>query len=396
MSIRWLEHCTTELENKLVFCRADLNVPLNEEGNITDESRILAALPTLKYLLEHKARVIVASHLGRPKGKVRKNLSLLPVAQNLQRHLNQEITFFNEYTIEGFGYLTKKMKGKELIVLENLRFHSGEEKNSLAFAKILAQGVDIYVGDGFGVMHRDHASVTSVPSLIPTKLGGFLLKKELANLNPLRMHPKRPFSLVLGGKKAQDKIGMMLRLMHLTDKIIVGGFLANSFLAALGNRNFEEYAAKEDILKARGVLNKAKEFKIPIILPVDHETVTEFSSEKIPLKVANKAINSSHIPIDIGPQTREIFKRELLAQETIFWNGPMGIAEWDSAFQGTKAIIEALAQSKAYRVAGGGDTLFALNKAAMPHAVDFVSTGGGASLQYLQGQSLPGLEALES
>lgn len=394
MAIKWVDDESLDLENKRVFCRVDFNVPTGDDGSVLDDSRIVAALPTLKLLLEKKAKIVLASHLGRPKGKIRKNLSLVNVAERLQALLDHDITFVEDCIGDGVRRLVADMGPGEIVMLENLRFHSGEEKNDENFAKMLAQNIDIYVGDAFGAMHRAHASVALVPSLIQTRVGGLLLQKEVEALTQLIRSPKKPFVAVLGGAKVSDKLGVIAKLLSRVDKLVIGGAMAYTFLKAQGIRVGSSRVEDDRLAIAASIFDKAKAARVQIVLPEDHIVMQDFD-ENSATKVTNDAsIDDSFMGVDIGPKTQKLFSEALQGAHTVFWNGPMGVFEWPTCMGGTKAVVSAIASQSGFKVAGGGDSLSALKMLKCTDRFSHVSTGGGASLEFLEGASLPGLEAL--
>lgn len=383
-----------DFDGKRVFCRLDLNVPVDDEGEILDDSRIKAALPTLNFLLERKAKVIIASHLGRPKGKFRKNLSMVNVAERLNALLGREITFIEDCIGDGVRRIISDMSPSQAVVLENLRFHSGEEKSDDNFAKMLAQNIDIYVGDAFGAMHRSDTSVAMLPGLVSTRLGGLLVRKELEALNALVKSPARPFVAVLGGAKVSDKIGVIARLLTRIDTLVIGGAMAYTFLKAKGIPVGASRVEDERIAIAKSILEKAAAAKVSVLLPVDHVAMKGFSEKGEPIPVGDVAIPDDLVGVDIGPKSRTQINEALVSAKTIFWNGPMGVFEWSSAHAGTKSLVESIAAAKAFKVAGGGDSIAAINKFNQAQGFSHISTGGGASLEFLEGTRLPGLVAL--
>jgi len=394
MAITWIDDANVDVENKRVFCRVDFNVPVNDDGEVLDDSRIVAALPTLRYLLAHKAKIVLASHLGRPKGKFRKNLSLVKVAERLGELLAIEITFVEDCIGDGVRRLVQDMGPSQIVVLENLRFHSGEEKNDDSFARQLAQLMDIYVGDAFGAAHRAHASVAAITNFIPQKVGGLLMRQEVEALSQLLRSPKRPYIAVLGGAKVSDKLGIISKLLGRVDKLIIGGAMAYTFLKAKGIATGTSRVEEDRLAIAKSILERAAENKVEIFLPVDHIVVAEFSEES-PTKVISSAeIPDGFMGVDIGPQTQKLFCDALYGAQTIFWNGPMGVFEWKSCFAGTKAVVSAIASQNCFKVAGGGDSISALSMLKCADRFSHVSTGGGASLEFLEGAKLPGLVAL--
>jgi phosphoglycerate kinase len=394
MAIVWIDEAGLDFENKRVFCRVDFNVPVNDNGDILDDSRIVSALPTLHLLLEKKAKVIIASHLGRPKGKARKNLSLEKVAERLQQLLDRDITFVEDCIGDGVRRLVSEMGASQILLLENLRFHSGEEKNDEPFARALAQNMDIYVGDAFGAAHRAHASVALVPEMIPLRFGGLLMRKEVEALSLLMRSPAKPFVAVLGGAKVSDKLGVIAKLLSRVDKFIIGGAMAYTFLKAKGVAVGASRVEDERLAIAKSILDKAAASGVQILLPEDHVVMQSFSEDNTTKITAHQAIDDSDIGVDIGPKTQKTFGDAIAGAQTIFWNGPMGVFEWPSCAAGTKSVVLAMAAQKAFKVAGGGDSISALKTFKCTERFSHVSTGGGASLEFLEGAHLPGLVSL--
>ncbi|MBL4817830.1 MAG: phosphoglycerate kinase [Deltaproteobacteria bacterium] len=377
---------------KRVLLRLDLNVPLNAEGEIIDDTRIKASLETTQFLLTKGARLIIASHLGRPKGKVKPELSLEPVARRLQELLDREIIFVHDCIGDGIKRLITELKPGNLLLLENLRFHSSEEKNEGNFAKLLAQNIDVYVNDAFGAAHRPHASVEGITRYVPIKLAGFLMQKEVENLNNLIQNPKRPFVAIIGGSKVSDKIAAIAPLLGRIDTLVIGGAMAYTFLKAqgkeIGNSRFEE----NRLQVAAALLKKASDNQVEVILPKDHVVVSEFSKDA-PTRIVKK-LEEGDVGIDIGPETLSACERAIHFAKTIFWNGPVGVYEWESGVQNTLGIAKAVAESEAFSVVGGGDSIAALHQADVYDKISYVSTGGGACLEFLQGIELPGVKPL--
>lgn len=398
MPIQWIDDANLKPEtfqNRRVFVRVDFNVPL-EDGKISDDERVRAAIPTIELLLAKGVRLILASHLGRPKGRDATQ-SLLPVAACLQEHLKRDVIFADDCIGDGVKKMANDLQVGQILLLENLRFHSGEEKNDEGFSKQLAANADVYVNDAFGAAHRAHASTSGmVPFVNGAKLGGLLLKKETEALYGLLRAPKKPFVAVLGGAKVSDKLGVISKLMHKVDRIIIGGAMAYTFMkaqgASIGKSKFEE----DRLEIARSILENARKQGVDLLLPTDHVVAKEFK-EDAPSQVV-ELINSDDIALDIGPKTRAQYEAALTGVGTVFWNGPMGKFEWDRFAAGTTAVCKAVAQAssmgKAYTVVGGGDSVAALNQSGLHSKISHVSTGGGASLELLEGQKLPGLTAL--
>jgi 3-phosphoglycerate kinase len=391
--IRWIDDPSLELKSKRVFCRVDFNVPLTENGEIIDDSRIKAVLPTIQYLLEKEAKVILASHLGRPKGKPRRALSLEPVAIRLNQLLSREIIFIEDCVGDGVKQLSMDLPDRGILLLENLRFHSGEEKNDESFAKMLAQNIDIYVDDAFGVVHRAHASTEGMTHFVETCLGGLLLRKEIEALYGICRAPKKPFLAILGGAKVSDKIGVISHLLSHVDKIIIGGAMAYTFLRAQGKTIGASLFEEDKLLIAKSILHKAKEAGVQIILPVDHIAMRTLG-EHAKTFVVSGDLTGGEIGVDIGPKSQKLFTETIADHKTIFWNGPLGICEWPSCSSGTHAVVDSICKSKGFTVAGGGDSIAVLKALNKTHEMSHVSTGGGASLELIEGSKLSGLVAL--
>jgi phosphoglycerate kinase len=371
---------------KRVFCRLDLNVPMNDTGEITDDTRIRAALSTITYLVEKGAKLVLASHLGRPKGKARADLSLEPIAARLHELLEREIIFVHDCIGDGIKKLISELKPGSIMMLENLRFHSNEEKNEDSFAKLLAQNIDVYVNDAFGAAHRPHASVQAITKFVPFKYAGFLIQKEMANLSRLTASPQKPFVAILGGAKVSDKIGVIAQLLGKIDTLIIGGAMAYTFLKAKGVEIGRSRYEENKLQMANMILQKASSLGVEVLLPTDHI---------IESGLTVSIMNPDDIGIDIGPGSLTKFERAIHFAKTIFWNGPVGRFELETGFAGTLGIAKAIAESKAFSVVGGGDSIAALHKAGLADQISHISTGGGASLEYIQGLELPGLVALE-
>ncbi len=379
---------------KKVLVRVDFNVPLNEKGEITDETRIQAALPTIQYLLDHDAKVILCSHLGRPKGEFKPEYSLAPVAFRLQELLKAKVVFSKDVVGPSADAAVAAMKNGEVVLLENLRFEKGEEKNDRVLAKKLAGYADIYVDDAFGAVHRAHASTASVPIYLPA-VAGFLIEKELRFLGNAVEKPIRPFVAILGGAKIADKIGVIENLFNKVDSLIIGGGMANTFLAAEGKDMAKSLVDESSIDVAKTLLKKAQKLGVKIMLPIDVLAADAFDNDAKIVIVPVENIPAGYMALDIGPSTRLIFAEEISKAKTIVWNGPMGVAEMPSFAGGTKAVAEAMANAKdAVTIIGGGDSAAAVKQLGYADKMTHISTGGGASLEFLEGRELPGIAAL--
>jgi phosphoglycerate kinase len=381
------------IKGKRVFIRADFNVPLDDNLVITDDRRIRSTLPTINYAIDEGAKVILASHLGRPKGKVDPRLSLAPVAKRLQRLLNKEVIFAPDCIGSQTENLVSKMKNGDVLLLENLRFHAGEEKNDESFARALANLADFYVNDAFGASHRAHASIVGITKFLPSA-AGFLLKKEIEYLKGVIDNPVRPFVAVLGGAKVSGKIGVLDNLADKVDKVIVGGGMAYTFIKAMGYEVGDSLVEDEMLDLAKKIMDKLKNNNVKFYLPVD-----SVISQSLEQGAETKIVTTQEIPkgwkaLDIGPASVKLFSEALQNAKTIIWNGPMGVFEIDAFSRGTYAIAHAIADAYALTIVGGGDTDYAVHKAGVSDAITFISTGGGASLQLLEGKELPGIAAL--
>lgn len=384
-----------DFENKRVFLRVDFNVPLDEAGQVRDDSRIRAALPTLRYLLDSRAKLVVASHLGRPKGKYDPKLSLKSVAQKLEELIGKPVILAPEVIGPEVERLKSQLNPGEILLLENLRFHSGETANEEGFARELASQIDIYVNDAFGASHRAHASVVGIARFVPEKAAGFLLEKEITYLRKAIENPERPYVAILGGAKVSDKIPVIESLIDKADMILIGGAMAYTFFKAMGNEVGQSLVEIDQLEKARSILEKAKEKKVEIHLPLDHVVSTSLSAEATTSIVEGLPIPADSLGGDIGPKTIAKFVSLINQARTIFWNGPLGAFEFEPFSHGTLAIAKAIAASSAISIVGGGDSLAALSKAGVTSQITHVSTGGGASLEYIAYGTLPGIEALE-
>ncbi len=382
-----------DVQGKKVLVRVDFNVPLNENGEITDETRIRAALPTIQYLLDHGAKVILMSHLGRPKGEVKPEFSLAPVAKRLSEILNTKVIFAKDCIGKEAQDAVDSMEAGQVVLLENLRFHKEETANDPEFAKQLASLGDIFVLDAFGTAHRAHASTAGVADYLPA-VAGFLIGKELSIMGKALEDPARPFIAILGGAKVSDKIGVIENLLGKVDGLIIGGGMANTFVKAQGYEMGKSLVDDERLGLARDLMDQAKKKRIKIMLPSDFVVAKEFKADAETQIVAAENIPADAMALDIGPSTRIIFANEIKSAKTVIWNGPMGVAEMPAFANGTKAIAEALADSSAITIIGGGDSAAAVKKLGYADKMSHISTGGGASLEFLEGKELPGVAAL--
>lgn len=383
-----------DVAGKKVLVRVDFNVPLNDKGEITDDTRITASLPTIQYLLEQKAAVILMAHLGRPKGQVKPELSLAPVAKHLGKLLGKKILFAPDCVGEAAQAAASKLKPGHILLLENLRFHKEEEKNDMEFAEKLASLADLYVNDGFGVSHRAHASVEGVTHFLPAA-AGFLLEKEIQYVGQAVTNPLHPFVAIIGGAKVSDKIGVISNLLDKVDTLLIGGGMANTFLAAQGYKMGKSLVEEDKLDLAKELLAKAKKNKVNMLLPTDLVMAAAFApdAEHVTEKVEN--LNQAYMALDIGAETSKAYAEALADAKMIVWNGPMGVFEMDAFCKGTEAVAKAVAKSRATSIVGGGDSVAAIEKLGLAKRITHISTGGGASLEYLEGKVLPGVAALD-
>lgn len=383
-----------DVAGKKVLVRVDFNVPLNDKGEITDDTRITASLPTIQYLLEQKAAVILMAHLGRPKGQVKPELSLAPVAKHLGKLLGKKILFAPDCVGEAAQAAASKLKPGHILLLENLRFHKEEEKNDMEFAEKLASLADLYVNDGFGVSHRAHASVEGVTHFLPAA-AGFLLEKEIQYVGQAVTNPLHPFVAIIGGAKVSDKIGVISNLLDKVDTLLIGGGMANTFLAAQGYKMGKSLVEEDKLDLAKELLAKAKKNKVNMLLPTDLVMAAAFApdAEHVTEKVKN--LNQAYMALDIGAETSKAYAEALADAKMIVWNGPMGVFEMDAFCKGSEAVAKAVAKSRATSIVGGGDSVAAIEKLGLAKRITHISTGGGASLEYLEGKVLPGVAALD-
>lgn len=383
-----------ELKGKKVLMRADFNVPLDDNRNITDDTRIKRALPTIERIIKLGGKLILMSHLGRPKGEVVDKLRLNPIAIRLSELLKKEVKKVDDCIGQEVKNVVNSMNNGDVILLENVRFHSEETKNDEGFSKKLAELGDVFVNDAFGTAHRAHSSTVGVANHIPA-VSGFLLDKEVDYLSKVLRNPEKPFVLILGGAKISSKIGVIESLMGKVDKILIGGGMVFTFLKAKGISTGNSIIEDDKQVTAFEIIKKAQEKNIEFILPIDILIANEINAKVKTSVVDYNKIPDNMIGVDIGPKTIKLFKREIADAKTIFWNGPMGIFEIPKFAKGTNIVAKMVAKSKAISVIGGGDSVAAVTKAGLEKKITHVSTGGGASLEFMEGKSLPGIDALE-
>ena len=383
-----------DVQGKKVLVRCDFNVPIDSEtGKITDNRRIRGAIPTIKHLLDNNAKVILCSHLGRPKGEFNPKYSLAPVAEELAKLLERPVNLSKDVIGEDAENLTSNIKEGEIVLLENVRFHKEEEKNDPEFAKKLASFAEIYVNDAFGTAHRAHGSTAGVADYLPA-VSGFLIEKELEFLGSALENPQRPFVAILGGAKVSDKIGVIENLLEKVDTLIIGGGMAYTFYKAQGH-NIGTSICEEDKLElANSLLEKAKQKQVNLLLPLDNHIASEYSNDAEDKFVESTEIPEGFMGLDIGPKTIESFKNAIKDAKTVLWNGPLGVTEFSKFAEGTREIATALAESDAITVIGGGDSAAAVEKMGLADKMTHISTGGGASLEFLEGKVLPGIACL--
>ncbi|MDE7035683.1 MAG: phosphoglycerate kinase [Eubacteriales bacterium] len=382
-----------EVAGKKVIVRCDFNVPQDDTGRITDDKRIVASLQTIKYLLAQKAAVILCSHLGRPKGQVNPKYSLKPVAERLTELLGQEVKLADDVVGESAKSLAAALKPGEVMLLENVRFHKEEEKNDPAFAKELAGLAEVYVNDAFGTAHRAHATTAGIADYLPAACG-FLINKEISIMGKALADPARPFVAILGGAKVSDKIGVINNLIEKCDTIIIGGGMSYTFMKAMGKKIGTSLCEDDKLDLAKGLLEKAEAKGVQLLLPIDTVCADHFAADAEPVVYEAGELPDNMMGLDIGPKTIELFSESLKDAGTVVWNGPMGVFEFDAFAVGTKAVAKAIAASNAVSIIGGGDSAAAVEKLGFASRMTHISTGGGASLEFLEGLELPGIACL--
>ena len=382
-----------EVAGKKVFVRVDFNVPQDDTGKITDDTRIRAALPTINYLVKQNAKVILCSHLGRPKGVFNTKYSLAPIAVRLSELLNHEVKMAEDVVGKSAKKLTSEMKDGEIVLLENVRFHAEEEANDETFARELASLADVFVNDAFGTAHRAHASTAGIASHIPA-VAGFLMDSEVMSLSNAMNNAEKPLVVILGGAKVSDKINVIFKLLSKANTLLIGGAMANTFLAAKGyDVGFSKYEA-DRIDVAKEIMEQAESLNVNLVLPVDVSAGSEFSPKAKCKNFSVDKIKSDYQALDIGKKTRKIYANEIKNAKTIIWNGPMGVCEFKKFQKGTLAVAKAVAKSGAVSVVGGGDSVAAIQELGYANKVTHLSTGGGATLKFLEGATLPGVAML--
>jgi phosphoglycerate kinase len=394
MPIRYIDQIA-DLKDKKVFIRVDFNVPQDSKGNITEDTRITGALPTIRYAVEQGARVILASHLGRPKGEKNEKYSMAPAAKRLSELLGRKVKQAADCFGEEVSREIDAMKSGEVLMLENVRFYPGEEKNDPQFAQQLANGCQIYVNDAFAVSHRAHASVEAITRVIPTVVAGFLMRNEMTFFDKAMQNPVRPLVAILGGAKVSGKLEVLEKLMNKVDKVVIGGGMAFTFLKSMGYSVGASKVEDELLPTAKKIMDKAKKKGIMFYLPVDCVVANSFEPTATNFITTVQEIPEGWLGLDIGPASATLFAETLRDAKTVIWNGPMGVFEMDAFARGTFAVAEAVGSAFATTIIGGGDTDAAVRKAGVDNKVSYISTGGGAFLELLEGKILPGVKALD-
>ena len=381
-----------EVAGKKVLVRCDFNVPL-KDGVITSDKRIVASLPTIKYLIDNKAKVILCSHLGRPKGEVVPEFSLKPVAARLSELLGQPVKMAEDVVGESAQALAASLEDGEVLLLENVRYEKGETKNDEELSKKFAALAEIYVNDAFGSAHRAHSSTAGVAAYLPA-VCGYLIQKEIEFIGGALEDPKRPLVAILGGAKVSDKIGVIDNLINKVDTLIIGGGMAYTFIKAMGDPIGSSLCEEDKLDLARDLMKKARENNVNFIIPVDNVIAREYKEDSVCMEIPSDCIPDGWMGLDIGPISRELFSKSLVGAGTVIWNGPMGVSEWANFANGTKDVAKAVADCGAISIIGGGDSAAAVQKLGYADKMSHISTGGGASLEYLEGKELPGIAAL--
>lgn len=382
-----------DVNGKRVLVRCDFNVPQDEEGNITDDRRIIAALPTIKYLMEHNAKVILCSHLGRPKGEFNMKYSLKPIAKRLSELLGKKVHMADDVIGDSAKCLVASLREGDVMLLENVRFHKEEETNDMAFSKALAELADVYVNDAFGTAHRAHASTEGVAKYLPA-VCGYLIQKEINVMGKALNNPVRPFVAILGGKKVSDKINVITNLIDKVDELLIGGGMAYTFFKAKGYEIGKSICEDDKVELAKELMEKAAHKGVKLLLPIDNVVATEFSNDAESKVVASNEIPADWEGVDIGPETVKLYGDALKNAKTVIWNGPMGVFEFDKFAVGTNEIAKILGGLDAITIIGGGDSAAAIEKGGFADKMTHISTGGGASLEFLEGKELPGIACL--
>ncbi len=381
-----------DVQGKKVLVRCDFNVPL-KDGVITDDKRIVGALPTIKYLMEHGAAVILCSHLGRPKGEFNMKYSLAPVAKRLSELLGCDVPLASDVIGDDAKAKAAALKSGEVMLLENVRFHAEEEKNDPEFSKALASMAEIYVNDAFGTAHRAHSSTAGVADYLPA-VCGFLIQKEISIMGKALADPARPFVAILGGAKVSDKIGVINNLIDKVDTLIIGGGMAYTFMKSMGNSIGTSICEEDKLDLARDLMKKARAKGVNFVIPVDNIVGREYKEDTIFMRIYSDCIPDGWMGLDIGPTTQELFSKTIADAGTVVWNGPMGVSEWENFASGTRAVAKAVADSGAVSIIGGGDSAAAVEQLGFADKMTHISTGGGASLEFLEGLELPGIACL--
>jgi phosphoglycerate kinase len=384
-----------DVNDKKVLVRVDFNVPIDENGDITDDRRIREALPTIKYLMEHNAKIILMSHLGRPKGKFNPKYSLKPVAERLSAKLGTKVGLAPDVIGDAVQSMVEGLKGGDVLLLENVRFYEEEEKNDKEFSKKLAALGDIYINDAFGTAHRAHATTAGIAEYLPSAIG-FLIKKELDIMGKALLEPQRPFIAILGGAKVSDKIGVIENLMDKVDALLIGGGMAFTFYKAMGHEIGKSILEADKVELAGEILAKAKEKHLRLLLPIDIVVATEFNNDAKKKTVTVDMIPKEQLGLDIGENTREVFSDIIKNAKTVVWNGPMGVFEMPNFAKGTFALAEAMSECKGTTIVGGGDSAAAVEQLGFADKITHISTGGGASLEFLEGKVLPGIDVIDN